>query len=276
VRERIKSCVEKRESEECSFTPEISKSQRSYHKNLIKSQLQRGGQRQGRGYGEESLFQSPVAWNEEEEEEDLYDCPVATSAVRGGGAGGRGRGRRREINMLEPEKMAKEIQMKLVEKEERRQQELILKEIQELKECTFQPKINPPPPGAGSGNSQGQRAVVIKGLGRHLELRNLLKRQKEMERKRSEEAFNVRNVDKYRSAADGLTIVQVTVLPFPSLLSLSLPLSPVSFPPSHYLPLYIDITVAVSFAREKYPKEPCGDGIGRGGGDQSDLLSLHQ
>jgi hypothetical protein len=247
VKDKVKSHVERKESEECSFTPEISKSQQSYQK------LFGGG---GGGHG--NCFHSPLAWNDdvleqqqEGEEEAGYDCPVV-SGERGRGrggrdGGGRGGGVRGVINLMEPEKMAKEIRIRLQEKEDRRQQELILKEIEELKECTFQPKITNSRSQQQQQHTQQQRPVVIKGLGRHLELRNLLKKQKELETRRKEEAFHVRNVEKYRSSVDGLTIVQVDLLPslpFPRLLIILLP----SFPPLSHFPL---LPVAVSFARKE-------------------------
>jgi hypothetical protein len=54
------------------------------------------------------------------------------------------------------------------------------KEMQEFKECTFKPDVHPVP-------FKGKEPVVIKGLGRHLELQDLAKQmrkdQEEWERK---------------------------------------------------------------------------------------------
>lgn len=54
------------------------------------------------------------------------------------------------------------------------------KEMQELEECTFKPDVHPVPP-------KEKEPVVIKGLGRHLELQDLAKQmrkdQEEWERK---------------------------------------------------------------------------------------------
>lgn len=53
-------------------------------------------------------------------------------------------------------------------------------EMQEVKECTFKPDVHPVPP-------KEKEPVVIKGLGRHLELQDLAKQmkkeQEEWERK---------------------------------------------------------------------------------------------
>jgi hypothetical protein len=213
AKERIKSQIESRESDECSFQPKIDKSQQSYLRHL-----------KMQGKYSQNIFEPPVAWNE-------FDCPVArveygSSARVTADEITRPLG---SINMLEPEKMAKDIKLKLQEREEKRQQELIIQEIDELKECTFQPKINSFP----RNQTVNQKPIVVKGLGRHLELRNLLQKQKDLEQKRREEAFRVQNIDKYRSSVDGLTIVQVLVkrsaparLTSPLLLSFSpLPLS---------------------------------------------------
>jgi hypothetical protein len=191
VRDRIKSQAESKESRECSFQPKIAKSQQSYLRHL-----------KAQGKHSQNVFESPVAWNE-------FDCPVAKMEY-----GSSPRVTVDEItrplgsiNMLEPEKMAKDIKLKLQEKEERRQQELIVQEIDELKECTFQPKINPAP--RSQTQASNSKPVIVKGLGRHLELRNLLQKQKELDSKRKDEAFRVQNIEKYRSSVDGLTIVQV-------------------------------------------------------------------
>lgn len=45
------------------------------------------------------------------------------------------------------------------------------KEMQEFKECTFKPAVHPVPP-------KEKEPVVIKGLGRHLELQDLAKQMK--------------------------------------------------------------------------------------------------
>lgn len=131
------------------------------------------------------------------------------------------------INMKEPEKMANDIRIHLIEKEEKRRSELIAQEINELRECTFHPNIS-----SNSSNkhihhlydntsidslsppsiAQQQQPIVIRGLGRYLELKQLSIKQKEDAIEREKEVFNVRNVDKYRRAEDGSTIVQVSVM----------------------------------------------------------------
>lgn len=56
------------------------------------------------------------------------------------------------------------------------------KEMEELKECTFKPKIQPPP-------KKGDKLVLVNGLGRYLEITELARRKKEEQKKREEKVF---------------------------------------------------------------------------------------
>jgi len=114
------------------------------------------------------------------------------------------------INMHEPEKMARQIRAQMVAKEEKRRQELMGKEIDELRECTFAPKVAPPPSTNKSLILIGDQdsAPVIRGLGRHLELKVLSIRKQEEQQRREAEVFGVPNVDRYRKKEDGLTAVK--------------------------------------------------------------------
>lgn len=109
------------------------------------------------------------------------------------------------INLNEPEKMARNIRLHLLEKEEKRRSEIIARELDELKECTFQPTIVQYQPLDASEAGP----IIVKGLGRHLELKHLSKKQKEEAAQREKDAFSVKNVEKFRRAEDGSTIVQV-------------------------------------------------------------------
>jgi len=54
--------------------------------------------------------------------------------------------------------------------------------------------------------------IVIKGLGRYLELKQMSLKQKAEAMRREKEAFQVKNVDKYRRIEDGSTIVEVCII----------------------------------------------------------------
>ena len=152
------------------------------------------------------------------------------------------------VNMKQPERMAKEICQQILEKEEKRRAEVVAKEIEEMRQCTFQPKVPEYHPSSsssfnissylsdqdssrddiGSGNSGGGNntttsrgnsfssscsssvyaPVVVRGLGRHLELKQMSQKQKEDNARREDEAFTVKNADKYRRPSDGSTIVK--------------------------------------------------------------------
>lgn len=120
------------------------------------------------------------------------------------------------INMKEPERMAHDIRVHLIEKEEKRRSELIAQEINDLRECTFRPNLDNSYSFSSRALSlhhhhQQQQPVVIKGLNRHLELRYMSVKQREDALAREREVFSVRNVDKYRRAEDGSTIVEVSM-----------------------------------------------------------------
>ena len=59
------------------------------------------------------------------------------------------------------------------------------REMKELDECTLQPKTNP------CIQDNNQEVVIVKGLGRHLELQELKKKQTEEKRLREAEVFGI-------------------------------------------------------------------------------------
>lgn len=56
------------------------------------------------------------------------------------------------------------------------------REMQELEECTFKPDVHPVPP-------KEKEPVVIKGLGRHLELQDLAKQMRKEQEEWEREVF---------------------------------------------------------------------------------------
>mmetsp|Transcript_7079 Transcript_7079/g.19990 ORF Transcript_7079/g.19990 Transcript_7079/m.19990 type:complete len:160 (-) Transcript_7079:34-513(-) len=62
-------------------------------------------------------------------------------------------------------------------------QERIARESQELRHCTFTPEVNRGVPPAKTG------PVVVRGLGRHLEMQELARRRKEDQAKREAQTF---------------------------------------------------------------------------------------
>ena len=84
---------------------------------------------------------------------------------------------------------------------------LLEKELIELKDCTFSPDII----GLEYKYRLSDEPVIVRGLGRHLELRDMSKRMKDDSIRREQDVFRVRNVDKYRRSDDGRTIVEVKI-----------------------------------------------------------------
>jgi hypothetical protein len=72
------------------------------------------------------------------------------------------------LNINEPEKMIQKIRYNLLEKEEKRRNELIARELKELKECTFQPNINGSSNNNNSSmyfeNKNNEQPIVVKGF----------------------------------------------------------------------------------------------------------------
>ena len=110
--------------------------------------------------------------------------------------------RRANINMKKPEIMSKNIKQYLNDKEERRRQEIVAREIEELRDCTFAPEVQPYKP------HEAADPVIVRGLGRHLELKKLLEKKKSDIKEREDEVFRVQRIDKYRRPEDGSTIVK--------------------------------------------------------------------
>jgi hypothetical protein len=188
--ERAQRDRERQQNKECSFQPRINKLsrqlllddndevfQRTYLNDFTPQTWAEG----------ENAFQA----TEQRQEQGLaHQRPVSP-----------------RINMSEPDKMARDIRTHLAMKEERRRAELVLEEIRQLEGCTFWPSVVPFKPPSIS------KPVVVRGLGRHLELKHLSVRQKADRGLRENEVFKVRNVDKFRRADDGTTVVQVSINP---------------------------------------------------------------
>lgn len=183
LKSKVKQTYEQRESEVCTFQPQITQSQKSYLKELYASGKMQAGP---------NLFAPHMAW------EDV-GCPVHPESSQMSDVG-KPMG---SINMREPERMAREIRLQQLEKDEKRRSELIVREIDELQECSFQPKIYRKPAGKST------KPVVVAGVGRHLELKYMKQKQDELAKERAENAFRVKNVEHFRRKADGATIVEV-------------------------------------------------------------------
>eukprot|EP01041_Mallomonas_annulata_P005857 gene5857-11827_t len=109
------------------------------------------------------------------------------------------------INMREPERMARDIRLKIIETDEKRQQQLIAKSVEELRECTFTPRPHKPVP---ANIHRVQNTVPVRGLERYLGLRDLAARKVLERQHREEEVFGAKKAAKYRSYIDGTTIIK--------------------------------------------------------------------
>ena len=100
----------------------------------------------------------------------------------------------------------KEIKLKAVDRETKRRNEMMVRELEELQECTFQPNLYSHPSPI---TLRATSPVVIRGLARHLELKTLATKLKDEAKQREFEAFHVVNVEKYRRPEDGSTRIEV-------------------------------------------------------------------
>ena len=149
--------------------------------------------------------------------------------------GTHGRSSRCMVNLNEPERMSRSIRERQEAKEKRRRDELIARDIEEMKECTFQPALTPHTNTSRSRHNnshshshsdlhalysmspqdyhhqqQQHQPVIVRGLGRHLELKHLSLRQREEASRREIAVFSVTNIDNFRRQEDGSTIIKVT------------------------------------------------------------------
>lgn len=113
--------------------------------------------------------------------------------------------RLQRINLKEPERMVVEMRQRAIEREEKRREALIAREIEELQECTFQPSLV----SQYRPEDEDDAPIVVRGLGRHMELRDLAAKLRQENEARVFNAFHVPNVDKLRRPEDGSTIVKV-------------------------------------------------------------------
>ena len=179
VRENAKRVVEAIHAEECTFHPKINKSKPvSSDGDITRSETSK--------YIRDH---KPFGW---------VDCPI--NEVENYYKNEHSMSRSR-IDLKHPEKMARDIKLYLNDKEERRRSDIVAKELEELKDCTFQPNVQHYIPTK-------EEPVVVKGLSRHLELQNLKSKLKEDAMKREGEVFRVKNVDNYRHPVNGNTIVR--------------------------------------------------------------------
>ena len=91
---------------------------------------------------------------------------------------------RSKIDLKEPEELMDRITQYRKEKETKLEHTRRIMEYEELKDCTFTPSITRSRPATAK-----KGPVVVRGLGRYLELKELAKRKEEEQRRREEKVF---------------------------------------------------------------------------------------
>lgn len=126
------------------------------------------------------------------EEEALRDCTFRPKTLRRPSA--------QASEAIRSSRLAADDTIKVIERQRRSKEERLLQqrreqEYEELRECTFTPAIlGPHETGLGGGqdqgpDSEGPNKVVVRGLGRFLELQQLAKQQDEEQKQREAKAF---------------------------------------------------------------------------------------
>jgi hypothetical protein len=182
VRERIKEKVEEKYEREYTFHPKIT----DYYASKQTQMHQE----------EEDAYQQHYGYDECPADLQIRSSEDASQRIKRRGHS--------FINLRQPERMKKAIDIYMREKEETLQAEMIAREIKELDGCTFSPEIT----GFNYKQRLRDEPVIVRGLGRHLQLRDLSMRKKEEVIEREREVFRVQNLDKYRRPEDGSTIVE--------------------------------------------------------------------
>ena len=150
-------------------------------------------------------------------------------------ASGEGKSEKFQLNLSNPEDLTLQVTRYNESREATRQQKIREREMQELKECTFKPTTNHSrtrsrpaaaknndenASGGGGGggylashkakrsSASGKRPVVVRGLGRHLELRALAERKTKEAAAREAKAFSVKGLSDRAKYPDGTTQVR--------------------------------------------------------------------
>jgi hypothetical protein len=93
------------------------------------------------------------------------------------------------VDMRDADSLSTSIASERERRERRLQECRASKEFDELNDCTFAPRVNTSPKQRRA--RRGSAPVVVRGLARHLELRELAKRQRDERDQREHSAFNV-------------------------------------------------------------------------------------
>merc|ERR1712232_296510 len=128
------------------------------------------------GYKNERSKQSKRILSKEAEEQIRQECTFKprTNPVQV---------MNKPINYAEPERVVTDIENQRRRREERLQQQRREKEYEQLRECSFVPTVNDGSPVKAKG------PVIVRGLGRYLELRELARRQEEEKKEREDKVF---------------------------------------------------------------------------------------
>ena len=211
-REAAQKKIERQVKEECSFQPKINK-----YPISGSSQLRSSHESNNHNHNNNHNH-----WFDRRADSNPFDthmidigCPVDEYCSADSNISNR-HPPRTFINITEPDKMSAAFRQRELEKEEKRRSALIEKEILELKECTFHPRLPPAPPSYISHNHHGTPVVtpaapvIVRGLGRHLELQMMSQQKKKDEADRQRQAFsvNIKNMEKLKNSEDGTTIVK--------------------------------------------------------------------
>lgn len=114
---------------------------------------------------------------------------------------------RSKRNVTNPKVFMEKIEKKRQQQEEKRQEERRRREYEELKHCTFSPQTNHTL-NSGNVTKTVKKPVVVRGLGRFLELKALKKHQDHEKQQRENEVFYRHNSSNNRQYKGSVTVVK--------------------------------------------------------------------
>ena len=194
-KEQKRMALRKRHDSVCTFKPEINLISKSLAKSKTIQELtenrrnqqvkNEGAARREQELNEQCTFQPRV--NTSKKAKDIVKNLPKTQF---------------RVNVKEPEKIVKAIDTYRKDREMKLRQTRQEVEYESMKECTFAPDTH------GHKVPKQSGPVVVRGLGRYLELKDLAKRLDDEKRSRQEKAFLVRAAKKSNKTKKGATIPQ--------------------------------------------------------------------
>eukprot|EP00908_Phaeocystis_cordata_P022344 Transcript_4765.p2 GENE.Transcript_4765~~Transcript_4765.p2 ORF type:complete len:526 (-),score=240.96 Transcript_4765:142-1719(-) len=172
-REGVRQQLQQQQAQECTFRPQID----AISARLARSKTRDELSANSRGKAKKAQIAEAI------EREALAECTFQPKMHARSGVLAEQVGARAPLRGEAAHELTRRIEVQQAEREARLERCRREAENEKLKECTFQPKIHTKAtPETGS-------PVVVRGLGRYVELKEMAKRQAEAQKQREQKAF---------------------------------------------------------------------------------------